>query len=53
MEQKVCCRYITVKLIEVDNRMEEFGDEHPAPNFDIQDILFTGEIIPSQLVELK
>ena len=47
--EKIPCRYITVKFIESDNRLEEFGDTHPEPNVDINAILFYGQRIPSHL----
>eukprot|EP00347_Sterkiella_histriomuscorum_P007732 403347767 len=49
LNQKIATRFITVKLIETDNRMQEMGDQHLIPNFDVRNILFYGERIPSHL----
>ena len=48
LRQRVAFRYCTVNLIDLDNRMQEFGDEHPQPNIDIRSIVFEGAIIPSK-----
>ena len=49
LREKVACRFVTVLLIETDNRMGEWNDEHPTPNFDVRCITFHGERIPSHL----
>ena len=45
----MCCRYITVKLIEEDNRTNDHSYMPTVPNIDIQDITFSGELIPSHI----
>lgn len=42
---------MTVKLIESDNRMAQYGDNHPSPNIDVNQILFYGQRIPSHIGE--
>jgi hypothetical protein len=49
--QKVAFRYVTVKLIDIDNRMEEMNDQHPDPNIDVKNITFNGTLIPSNSAE--
>ena len=47
----MACRYVTVKLIDIDNRMEEFNDDHPDPNIDVKNITFKGVLIPSSVAD--
>ncbi len=50
-QQKVAFRYATVKLIDIDNRMDELNDDHPEPNVNVKNITFNGTLIPSDSAE--
>lgn len=47
LRQRVACRFVTVKLIDIDNLMQDMGDDHPSPNVDVESILLKGAVIPS------
>jgi len=52
LKQTVATRFVTVKLIDIKNLMENYKDDHAHSNVDLQVIKFYGKVVPSLLAKV-
>lgn len=55
LPRAVATKFITAVMIDPENHMEEFNDQNPEPNIDVNSILMSGFMLelPDELANIK